>query len=244
MIESAWQGEIAIIRFNRPDRKNALTPPMIDRFSQEVAATHGRARAVVIAGQGDALCSGFDLALCLDDPAILSALLRGLTQAILALRRHPAPIVIAAHGAAIAGGCALLGGGDVVITNNDAKLGYPVIPLGISPAISAPFLSNAVGGGNARARLLDPRLIGGLEALRIGLVHECVATAAEVLPRAMTIAADLAAKPRAGMECTKAWLNELDGSLDRTRAERALGASLGLVGSAEERERLKVFFAR
>jgi hypothetical protein len=54
----------------------------------------------------------------------------------------------------------------------------------------------------------------------------------------MAIAAGLAAKPRPGMAATKRLLNELDGSLDDARADAALGASLALVGSAEERERL------
>ena len=217
---------------------------MIDGFTREIAATRGRARAIVVCGAGDVFCSGFDLALCLDDSSVLSALLRGLSTAIVTMKRHPSPIVIAAHGAAIAGGCALLGGGDVVVTNRDAKLGYPVTPLGISPAVSAPFLTAAVEGGNARARELDPRLIHGQEALRIGLAHECVATAAEVLPRAMAIASDRAAKPRCGVEATKFWLNELDGSSDSATVQLALAASLGLVGSSEERERLAAFFAR
>ncbi|MBY0458098.1 MAG: HDOD domain-containing protein, partial [Gemmataceae bacterium] len=46
-------------------------------------------------------------------------------------RECSAPIVLAAHGAAIAGGCALLGGADVVITHHEAKIGYPVVRLGI-----------------------------------------------------------------------------------------------------------------
>jgi enoyl-CoA hydratase/carnithine racemase len=244
MIESQWRGEVAVVRLNRPEKKNALTPPMIDQLIHEIAAARESARALVLCGGGDVFCSGFDLALCLHDASVLAHLLRGLSRAIISLRHHPAPVIVAAHGAAIAGGCALLGGGDVVVTNRDAKLGYPVTPLGISPAVSAPFLAAAVGEGNARARLLEPRLVSGQEACRIGLAHECLPIPDDVLPHAMALASDLAGKPRSAIAATKAWLNEIDGSLDEGRAEQALEASLSLVGSPEERDRLKAFFAR
>lgn len=244
MIETRWDNSIASILFNRPEKKNALTPPMLSRFVDEVVATQSKARAVVIGGVGDAFCSGFDLSLCESDPTALESLLRGLTAAILALRRHPSPVLIAAHGAAIAGGCALLGGADIALSNADAKLGYPVVLLGISPGVSGPFLAAAVGSGNARARMLDPRLISGRDALNIGLVHECLATPSEVLPRAASIAAELAGKPRSGMESTKSWLNELDHTTDDQIASAALHASLALVGTPEQRERLAKALAR
>jgi enoyl-CoA hydratase/carnithine racemase len=148
------------------------------------------------------------------------------------------------HGAAIAGGCALLGGGDIVITHADCKLGYPVVKLGISPAVSMPFLMPAVGPAAARARALDPALISGTEALRIGLAHECLAEPREVLPRARAIAADIAAKPSVGLRVTKAWMNELDSTADAARTSRGLNTSLALVGSPEERERLTQLWTR
>lgn len=243
MIETVWNNSIATIFFNRPEKKNALTPPMLEKFIEAIGATHG-ARSLVIAGRGGVFCSGFDLDLCHQDSAALEALLRGLTGAILALRKHAAPVVVAAHGAAIAGGCALVGGADVALTNTEAKLGYPVVILGISPAVSAPFLTAAIGGGHARARLLEPRIVSGGEALHIGLVHECLDSAQDVLPRAMQIAESLAAKPRSAMAATKSWLDELDGATDTDVVYHALDASLSLVNSPEQRERLAKAIAR
>jgi enoyl-CoA hydratase/carnithine racemase len=244
VIDLIWNAsDIATIRLNRPDKKNAMTPEMLDRFCETVAESRGRARAIIVCGAGDVFCSGFDLAMCLQDAGVLAALLKGLSRAIVALREHPAPVVAAAHGAAIAGGCALLCGADVVVTHDDAKFGYPVVRLGISPAVNAPFLNQSMGAGSARARLLDTQLISGREATRLGLAHECVPAAAETLGRAQSIAMELAAKPRSGLEATKAWLSEMDESADRDRIEESLTASLGLVGSPEERERLAKMFA-
>ena len=168
---------------------------------------------------------------------MLDRLLTGLSGAIKVLRRCEVPVVLAAHGAAIAGGCALLGGADVVVTHHEAKIGYPVVRLGISPAVSAPFLRQSVGDGKARERMLDSALVSGWDAFRIGLAHECIEDAGKVRDRAMVIAEQLAAKPRWGMAATKKWMGEIDGSFGGD-AGRGLDASLALVGSDEERERL------
>lgn len=58
-------------------------------------------------------------------------------------------------------------------------------------------------------------------------------------PRAIEIAATLAAKPRHALATTKLWLNELDGSDDDATLGAALHASLALTNSPEERERLE-----
>ncbi len=243
--EKKWQGHprVKVVGQKHLPSAEKMTPEMLERLCEAIRSVE-RARAVVLCGAGDAFCSGFDLAMCLKDATVLPELLKGLSRAIQALRAHRSPIVAAVHGAAIAGGCALVVGADVVITHDDAKLGYPVVKLGISPAVNAPFLVPALGAGATRARLLDTSLISGLEALRLGLAHECVATAGEVLPRAMKVAMELAEKPRSGIEATKTLLNELDGTDDANQIQASLNASLALVGSDEERERISKLFAK
>lgn len=228
------------ITLDRPDKKNALTPEMQDQLIAAIEEMAGCAQigAILLDGHGAAFCAGFDLTLCRENSDALRTLLEGLSRAVRALRAAPMPVVIAAHGAAIAGGCALLGGADYVITDRAAKIGYPVVRMGISPAVSAPFFRLAVGDGRARERMLDTALISGDEAVRIGLAHESLADAAHVRDRALAVATEFASKPTWGMRETKRWMTEVDGSDDSAVAHQALAASLGLVGSAEERERL------
>ena len=218
---------LAEIVINRPDKRNALTPAMLDDI-----AGHGRtlgedasARAIVVRGEGSVFCAGFDLAMCLDDEAVLPALLRGLSEACRVLRRAPTPVVIAAHGAAIAGGCALLGAGDLVVTNRGATLGYPVVPLGISPAVTAPLLSGRIGLRGARHRLLDPDLFTGDEARRIGLADLSVDLAEDVVPRAQIEAMKLASKRPGAYAATKRWLNETISSRTAALAPSSRSAS-------------------
>lgn len=230
-------GEIVI---DRADKRNALTPDMISRITElarELDADQS-CGAVLLRGEGDVFCAGFDLSLCKENSDALAAMLRGLSEACRVLRGLSKPVVIAARGAAIAGGCALVCSADFVVTDQGAKLGYPVVRLGISPAVNAPVVTRRIGVGHARERLLDWGLVSGEEALRIGLADLCVDLPEDVIPRAQIEAARLAEKPRGAMAATKRWLNEVDGSDTAAEFERGLAVSLALVGSAEERERL------
>lgn len=247
MILSRHEGGVAVVSFNRPEARNALTPDMFAALRATLDHVLGASatRALLLTGEGKVFCGGFDLKLCLAHPGTLAHLLRDLSSVIQRLSDRDLPVVIAAHGAAIAGGCALLSAADVVVTNEDAKLGYPVTPLGISPAVSGPFMRAAVGEGVTRARQLEPALISGREATRLGVAHECVARAEEVAPRALAIANELASKPPGAFSATKSWLRQLasaDGPPDA--AMRALGASLDLAGGTEEQELLSRQLAR
>lgn len=245
MLETQQAGPVRLITLSRPDRRNALTPDGLTALHAAIHdATASDARALVLAGRGSAFCAGFDLDLCKAHPdgSVMRQLLSGLSAVILALRNARLPVVIAAHGAAIAGGCALLGGADLVVTDENAKLGYPVLKLGVSPAVSAPFLRHMIGSGPARERLLDTRLISGRDALRLGLAHELTDHPDAVLPRALAIAAELAAKPPTALLATRRWLDELSASTNHPalpNPERAaLDTSLALTGGDEERRLL------
>ncbi len=238
-----FEGLFEIV-FDRPERRNALTPDALEEAIAHVGAFNDDegAKALVLRGEGKVFCAGFDLEMCLHDESVLPALLRGLSALVRAMRRSPKPVVVAAHSAAIAGGCALLGGADLVVTNRDAKLGYPVVPLGISPAVSAPTLAMSVGLRATRERLLDPVLVSGDEARRIGLADFSVELPEDVVPRAQIEAIKLGSKAPWAFSATKLWLNEIEGSDRDHLLDSALEASLSLVGSAEERERLAKLF--
>jgi len=244
MIRLSRDGPVAILTLDRPDKRNALTPEMFSALHSHLdEVLWGDDRALLLTGNGPVFCGGFDLKLCLDKPGTLETLLRELAALCSALRAFPKPVVIAAHGAAIAGGCALLAAADLVVTDANARIGYPVTPLGISPAVSAASLRLAVGDGPCRERLLDAMLIGGTEALRIGLAQEVVPTPDQVRPRAIELARTLAAKPPDAFRATKEWLCEITDT-PADAADRALSTSLSIVEQPEQRQRLTRLFVR
>ena len=233
---------VAVLTIDRQEKRNALTPSLLENIANVASLVHtgdGRAHAIVLAGAGLTFCSGFDLALCKSDPMMMADLLTRLSRAVRALRNLTVPVVAAAQRGAIAGGCALLAGCDFVITDENARLGYPVVRLGVSPAVSSTMLRIAIGDAHTRQRMLDPELITGAEAARIGLAHECVETPEQVLPRAIELASILARKPHHALVATKRWLNEIDGSNNTRLHNAALGASLSIAGGEEEQHRLK-----
>ncbi len=235
-------GRVAVVLLDRHEKRNALTPDMLENIracADHVHAEEDHPGALVLGGVGDVFCAGFDLSLCQEDPLILPALLTRLSETARALRHLPIPVVAAAQGGAIAGGCALLCGADFVITNRDARLGYPVVRIGVSPAVSSTLLQPAIGHAHCRERLLDPALIDGEEALRIGLASECLAKPDAVLPRALELATDLASKQRHALAATKRWLNELDGSENAAQLDGALNASLAITSGDEQRTMLE-----
>ncbi len=233
------EGPIRTLILARPEQRNALTPEMLRDIAKLARQAEAEARVLVLAGQGRVFCAGFDLSLCrlAPDGAVMRKLLSELSVAIGTLNELAIPVVLALHGAAIAGGCALIGGADVVVADKNAKLGYPVVRLGVSPAVSAPFLMQALPAGMTRERLLDIELISGSKAHALGLVHELVENREDVLGKTMTIAGILATKPQQALAQTKAWLNEL--SPAQAQAERALRVSLSLTGLDEEQRLLE-----
>ena len=238
MILARTHGKVTLISLDRAEKRNAMLPEMLGGLRAAIEDARGSG-AIVLVGEGKVFCAGFDLKACSADPGggTMRALLSGLSGVILAMRASPAPVVLGVHGAAVAGGCALLGGADVVVADRGAKLGYPVVKIGVSPAVSAPFMLASMTAGRARARLVDTELISGERGREIGMVHELVDAPGEVRGRAMEIAVVLAAKPGIGVGETKEWLNEISASMT-DHAQSGLGVSLGLTGGDEERARL------
>jgi methylglutaconyl-CoA hydratase len=243
VIQTRVNDGVGVVTLARAEKRNAMTPAMLDECLRavEMFSHDGAARVIVMSGEGDVFCAGFDLSLCKDDASVLPALLTGLAKVVHAMRACDKPVVISAHGGAIAGGCAMLCGADIVVTTDDAKIGYPVLRLGISPAVSGPALREAVGDGAARARMLDTGLVSGSRAVAIGLAHASEPTRDACEARALAWARDLANKPIHALMATKRWLREVSG-VDASQA--GLATSLSLVDGAEQAAMLPAAWKR
>ncbi|MEM9373002.1 MAG: enoyl-CoA hydratase/isomerase family protein [Planctomycetota bacterium] len=235
---------IAAVTLERAAKRNALTPEMLESLGNAFERMPSDVGAVVLSGDGAAFCAGFDLKLCAADASgdTMRALLTGLSRCVNAMRSCERPIVLAVHGSAVAGGCALLGGADIVVAERQSELGYPVVRIGVSPAVSAPFLGASVAAGAMRARLLDPEVISADRAFELGLVHAVRDGPGPTKEHANDLARSLAMKPGIGVRATKSLLNHLASPLTG-RAGEGLDASLSLTGSDEERERLAALWA-
>lgn len=252
LINVDHKGDITVLFLARADKRNAMTPPMLDALRQHVLhfGRHHASRegtALLICGEGRMFCSGFDLKLCLAEPQMCAQLLTGLSAVIAAIASVDAPVAIAATGGAIAGACALLSAADIAVGDREGQYGYPVLKMGLSPAVSVPFLLPAVGGRTARQATLDTALHFGEDAARLGLLTDCVDWPDDVIPRTMKRARALASKPRLAFAETKRWLRELapmQGPHFSALADAGLASSLATAGSDEMRTRLAAMFTK
>ncbi len=228
-------GHVATVALNDPDRHNALGLAMFDALDKAIAgvSSNDDVNVILLCGRGKSFCAGFDLTAAADDPAIMGVFIRRLSAVLRALRRAPQPVVAAVHGAAIAGGCALVSACDLTVVSATAKLGYPVHGLGVSPAVTIPTLMPAIGVGAARALLMGGELIDGAGVKRIGLADRVSPDDASVETDARQLCNTIAAHGPTGIRVTKAWLNELENALDDARFDGPMEATAQLATSNE-----------
>ncbi len=228
---------IARVGLNDPARRNALSLSMFDALAAalEAAAGDRSVNVVLLHGSGPVFCSGFDLKEAAADPRLLGRLIVRLGETLRVLRLLPRVVVAAVQGAAVAGGCAIVSACDLAVVSATARLGYPVHRLGLSPAVSTSTLVQAAGAGRARALLLGGRLIEGREARALGLAWSTSAGDENVLPEAERLCREIAGHGPRALAATKAWLNELDGSLDASRYRRPAEDSAGRLDEAPAR---------
>jgi methylglutaconyl-CoA hydratase len=231
------QDDDGVLRVTLQDAKkrNALGVEMFDAIDGALQSLDGQTRCVLLAGEGPVFCAGFDMRACVDNIEVLEIYILRLSKLIRTLRRVSVPVVVAAHGAAIAGGCAVLTGCDFVVGSKEAKYGYPVHQIGISPAVTIPTLFQKVGEGRARSLSLGGEIIYGSDAYAIGLLSHLEETDTQAIAIASALAMELSKKPPIALQATKRWLNELDGSLDDERFDLPAIQSSSSLGEETER---------
>ena len=246
LVQLGFEDSIATIVLNDPKRRNAMSIAMFDALDEAVrdVAVRNDVHVLLLHGKGKAFCSGFELGAVIDDPTLMKEYIDRLSATIRALRRLPQPVVAAVHGAAIAGGCAMVSACDIVIASATAKFGYPVHNIGVSPAVNITTLQQAIGLGAARSLLMGGELIDGATAHRQGLVHHLTNDDEAVLAKAVSMCQQLTEQSPQALRVTKGWLNELDGSLDDDLFDGPRDGSAEIADSDEAMGRLRAFWSR
>jgi methylglutaconyl-CoA hydratase len=195
------------ITLNRPERRNAMTPAMQDELiaAMNDAAASG-IRVLVLAGAGDAFCSGLDLSVLQQMKDKGAAEYRADAERVALLFRTlyelPIPTIAAVHGPAIAGGTGLATICDFTIATPAAKFGYTEARIGFVPALVSAFVALQIGDKRSRDLLLTTRIFDAAEALRLGLVNEVVAPE-QLTERLKSLAASLIANSPQALAATK-----------------------------------------
>jgi enoyl-CoA hydratase/carnithine racemase len=175
----AEAGGVLRVTLNRPERRNALGPVMVNEllWALDDAMQDDTVRSVVITGAGKAFCAGGDFAQMggADAPGLPPK--GGFDDLLLSLWGATKPVVARVNGAAMGGGLGIVAASTFAVASTDAKLGTPEINVGLFPFMILAVLERVM----PRRRLLEMLLSGDRldaeEAARVGLLNRAVAPA-------------------------------------------------------------------
>jgi enoyl-CoA hydratase/carnithine racemase len=205
VVVSGPAGGVACLTLNRPERRNALSMALRDEVSDALERLAGdqAVRSVILTGEGDVFCAGFDLdefTAAEGDPVFGDRLWASSDRFHHACLRFPLPLVAAVNGPAVAGGFDLAVLCDVRLAAVTAWFSHPErerFNVVYSP------LHELVGGAVARDLVLTGRRVDADEALRLHLVSQVTAPE-ELLDAACETARRIALAPRSVLVATKA----------------------------------------
>jgi enoyl-CoA hydratase/carnithine racemase len=214
------RGSVLLLTLNRPDRLNAWTTPLENRYFEllDEAEADPEVRAIVLTGAGRGFCAGADmddLNAGANEDAIVEAVGR-LTRPRCFPRTIRKPLIAAVNGPAIGLGLVEALYCDVRFATPEAKLGTIFARRGLIAEYGISWLlPRIVGTGRALDLLLSARTILGEEAYRIGLVDQ-LASADTIVDAAVAYAEDFATNcsPTAMAVIKEQVLNDLDVDFD------------------------------
>lgn len=241
------RGYIALITLNRPKVLNALSPELMVRLGEAIAAVAAdpSLRALVLTGAGDkAFVAGADIAAMRNFTALQAEHFAAQGQAVLAqLEALRIPTVAAVQGFALGGGCELAMACDLIVAGPKARFGQPEVKLGVIPGFGGTQrLIRRIGPARAMDWVLTGRVISVDEALAAGVVSRKVE--GDVLAAALGVAEEIRAMSGVAVGMAKrAMVDYADGDLKAGLvAERALFA-LCFAGS-EQAEGMDAFLEK
>lgn len=179
LIQLEDRGAYALLRFNRPDKRNAMSSAARKAFLARLAQLHGTHKVVVLTGNGPGFCSGVDLKEAAAAEATgtdhdREALEREWMSVLLAIHRHPAVFIAAVNGFALGGGSSLIHVCDLAIAADEAEIGMPEMGFGTYPGMAGPATQLRLLPKHAAYMILTASRIDGQTAERWGMVNKSV----------------------------------------------------------------------
>ena len=214
------QDGVAILRIDRPERRNALDTPSLDRFVAalgELAADPDLRCLVLSSTHPRAFCAGADTREPLDATGGIARMQR-FGDLYAALETVPVPTVCACVGNTLGAGAELAAGSDLRVGGDNLELGWVGARLGVP--VGPARLVGLVGVARAKELIFTGRRLGAAEALELGLVSRVV-PAPEAEAAALELAAQIAAAPPDGIRRLKGLFRELGGDAARVARENA-----------------------
>ena len=239
MMRLELDGPAAWIRWSRPERLNAFDRESLQRLGDLLSeAASSEARAIVCFGEGGAFSAGDDLretaTLSTDEWRAAIESFNRLTREVVAA---PQPVIAAIDGVCVGGSFEFAYACDIRLATSRSRFGCPEVSIGLSISNGFSLLAPKA----ARRLVLTGELVGGEDALRLGLVDSLVDDVEAEAGRLVERIASLAPLAVAG---SKRLLDDADRHALEDALERELDLCAGLFDTEDAREGLAAFLAK
>lgn len=177
LVENQSLNRVAYISLNRPDKRNALSPELVEALQNafDQAKADDQVKVIVLKAYGEVFSAGADLAhlqqLQTNNYEENLADSNRLKTLFYTIYTFPKLVIAQVEGHAIAGGCGLASICDLVFSVPEAKFGYTEVKIGFIPALVACFLVRKLGEGRVKELFLSGELIDAKTALGYGLIN-------------------------------------------------------------------------
>ena len=187
-------GNVGVITFNRPDRRNALSNAMYDGFhaALPVLADDPNVNVMMITGAGGAFCAGGDVKGMnennrrgggdskersgSDPESVAHGLAERQRWVSLAIHRFPKPVVAALPGAAAGAGMSIALACDLRLAAERAIVVPAFVNVGASGDFGGSwFLTQLVGTAKAKELYFTSPRLSSKDALDLGIVNQVLA---------------------------------------------------------------------
>ena len=245
LITTQMQDSVLTIRFNRAEKKNALTQVMYGELADHCkrAAADSAIRAVLIGGTADCFSAGNDMVDFLKGQGEFKD--TETARFMNAMYDLHKPVIAAVNGLAIGIGTTLLLHCDFVYAAAAARFTMPFVNIGICPEFGSSYLIPALIGQRRAAELL---LLGesfsAEKAREYGIVNEVLPDAAQCEAHALEVARRAAAQPPQSMRTAKKLMRQALDATVRAAHDREIAALTPSIKGPEAREAMTAFMQK
>lgn len=237
---------VVLIRFNRPDKKNAFHSSMIVELGRILDDLEDDAtvRCVVLTGGETCFAAGADIKemIAFGPTAVANAPAR--VAAWSSIEQFGKPMIAAVNGMAFGAGCELALLCDFIIAGSNASFGQPEIKIGGMPGDGgSQRLPRKLPANVASYLLLTGDPIEAQQAMHFGLVVE-LCEPDQTLTRAIAIATTIAARAPAAARAVKACIAKAVGATSENGLAFERNSTNALSETADSKEGMRAFMEK
>lgn len=203
-IASQVDGSVLILKFDRPDKKNAITYEMYQTLADQLnqAGKDPAIRTVVIGSTSATFTAGNDINDFANNPIVGEE--SPVFNFLFALHNFTKPLIAAVSGRAVGIGTTMMFHCDLAVANPKAIFSMPFVSLGLVPEAGSSYLfPKLVGHVKASEIFLTGRDIDAREALELGIINQ---VAEDEFSASLKFAQEIADQPPTAVQNTKALL--------------------------------------